>query len=161
MNDTFFEKLADRALEWLEAGKIDEFKFRDEVHRIVLRRNPPPPTQMLPPLMSPLVPPVPGTGDGSVLLNAEAPRAVVPGNVAQITAPIVGVFYASPQPDAPPFAERGMRIKQGQVLCILEAMKQMNHLEAEYDCEICEVLVHSGDLVEYGQPLFSVKKLHD
>jgi acetyl-CoA carboxylase biotin carboxyl carrier protein len=76
-----------------------------------------------------------------------------------ITSPIVAVFYASPGPDSPAFASKGSRIKKGGTLCILEAMKMMNHLEAEFDCEIVEVKASSGDTVEFGQVLFDVKRL--
>jgi acetyl-CoA carboxylase biotin carboxyl carrier protein len=76
-----------------------------------------------------------------------------------ITSPIVATFYASSGPDAPPFVKAGSRVKAGASLCILEAMKMMNHLEAEFDCEILSVKAASGDLVEYGQALFEVKRL--
>ncbi|MCX7655925.1 MAG: acetyl-CoA carboxylase biotin carboxyl carrier protein [Treponemataceae bacterium] len=76
-----------------------------------------------------------------------------------ITSPIVATFYRSPSPDAPPFVEVGSKVKAGQTLCILEAMKMMNHLEAEFDCEILAVKAQNGDLVEYGQVLFEVKRV--
>jgi acetyl-CoA carboxylase biotin carboxyl carrier protein len=76
-----------------------------------------------------------------------------------ITSPIVATFYAAPGPDAPPFVRAGSRVKTGDSLCILEAMKMMNHLEAEFDCEILSVLAGTGDLVEYDQALFEVKRL--
>jgi acetyl-CoA carboxylase biotin carboxyl carrier protein len=76
-----------------------------------------------------------------------------------ITSPIVGTFYGAPGPDAPPFVKPGSKVKSGDSLCILEAMKMMNHLEAEFDCEIVSVLAANGDLVEYGQALFEVKRL--
>lgn len=76
-----------------------------------------------------------------------------------ITSPIVATFYGAPGPDSPPFVRPGSRVKAGDSLCILEAMKMMNHLEAEFDCEIVSVLTSNGDLVEYGQTLFEVKRL--
>ncbi|MDR1587563.1 MAG: acetyl-CoA carboxylase biotin carboxyl carrier protein [Treponema sp.] len=76
-----------------------------------------------------------------------------------ITSPIVAAFYGSPKPDAPPFVKPGSRVKAGDSLCILEAMKMMNRLEAEFDCEIVSVKAANGDLVEYGQVLFEVKRL--
>jgi acetyl-CoA carboxylase biotin carboxyl carrier protein len=75
-----------------------------------------------------------------------------------ITSPIVATFYASNMPDAPPFVQVGDRVKKGQTLCILEAMKMMNKLDAEVDCEILAVKAHPGDLVEFGQVLFEIKK---
>jgi acetyl-CoA carboxylase biotin carboxyl carrier protein len=90
----------------------------------------------------------------------EAPAAAPAGAAAgeAIVSPIVATFYRSPGPDAPAFAEVGAKIKAGQTLCILEAMKMMNHLEAEFDCEILAVKAANGDLVEYGQTLFEVKR---
>jgi acetyl-CoA carboxylase biotin carboxyl carrier protein len=76
-----------------------------------------------------------------------------------ISSPIVAAFYSSNAPDAPPFVQKGSRIRKGDTLCVLEAMKTMNKLDAEFDCEILDVLNASGDLVEYGQPLFRVKRI--
>ena len=76
-----------------------------------------------------------------------------------ITSPMVGTFYQAPSPDSPPYVKVGDRVKKGQTLCIIEAMKIMNELEAEFDCEILEVLVEDGQPVEFDTPLFRVKKL--
>jgi len=76
-----------------------------------------------------------------------------------ITSPMVGTYYASPSPDSPPFVKAGDKVKKGQTLCILEAMKIMNEIEAEYDCKIIEVLVADGEAVEYDKPLFVIEKL--
>ena len=76
-----------------------------------------------------------------------------------IKSPIVGTFYRSPSPDAPPYVDVGKTVKKGQPLCILEAMKMMNTLEAEFDCVVEKVLVSNGDLVEFDQPLFMVRTL--
>ena len=74
-----------------------------------------------------------------------------------INAPIVGVFYAAPSPDAEPYVSVGKRVKKGDVVCIIEAMKCMNEIQAEEDGEITAVLANNGELVEYGQPLFTIK----
>jgi len=76
-----------------------------------------------------------------------------------IDSPLVGTFYSSASPDSPPFVTQGAKVKAGESLCILEAMKMMNHLEAEFDCEIVSVLASNGDLVEYGQALFEIKRV--
>jgi len=73
-----------------------------------------------------------------------------------ITAPMVGIFYSSPSPDQPPFANKGQNIKTGDVLCIIEAMKIMNQIEADIDGKLVRILVENGDPVEYGQPLFVI-----
>ena len=78
-----------------------------------------------------------------------------------ITSPIVGTFYASPTPDSKPFVSVGDVVKEGQTVCVLEAMKLMNEIDAEFICEIEAVLVSNEQKVEYGQPLFRVKKIED
>ena len=80
---------------------------------------------------------------------------------AYITSPIVGTFYSAPSPDAKAFVKVGDRVKAGQTVCILEAMKLMNEIESDFDCEIEAVLVSNEQKIEYGQPLFKVKKLED
>jgi len=74
-----------------------------------------------------------------------------------ITAPMVGTFYASPSPGAKPFVEIGDEIKVGQVLCIVEAMKMMNQIEADRAGRITSIMARNGDPVEFGQPLFVVE----
>ncbi|MCB9557723.1 MAG: acetyl-CoA carboxylase biotin carboxyl carrier protein [Deltaproteobacteria bacterium] len=76
-----------------------------------------------------------------------------------VTASQVGTFYRAPSPDAPPFVSEGQRVTKGTTLCILEAMKVMNELKAEYDLQIVEVLVENAEAVEYGAPLFRVEVL--
>ena len=73
-----------------------------------------------------------------------------------VTAPMVGIFYSSPSPDQPPFVSKGQNIKTGDVLCIIEAMKIMNQIEADIDGKLVRTLVENGDPVEYGQPLFVI-----
>lgn len=77
-------------------------------------------------------------------------------NAATVVAPMVGTFYRTPAPDAPPYVEVGDEIKEGQVLCIIEAMKLMNEIEAEVSGVIADILVENGHSVEYGQPLFVI-----
>jgi len=79
------------------------------------------------------------------------------GNVAYVTSPFVGTFYRSPSPDSAPFVDVGTRIKKGLVLCIVEAMKLMNEIEAEIEGSIVQILVENGQAVEYGEPLFKIK----
>ena len=90
---------------------------------------------------------------------AAAPAAApVPADAGKaINAPIVGVFYAAPSPDSEPYVSVGKRVKKGDVVCIIEAMKCMNEIQAEEDGEITAVLATNGELVEYGQPLFAIK----
>ena len=76
-----------------------------------------------------------------------------------IKSPMVGTFYIKPSPTAQAFVEVGKNIKVGDTLCIIEAMKLMNEIQSDFDCEIEAVLVSNEQKVEYGQPLFRVKKL--
>ena len=88
------------------------------------------------------------------------PAAAAPGeNLHIVKSPIVGTFYSSPSPDAPPFVQVGETVKRGQILCIVEAMKLMNEIEADQAGEVMRLLAENGKPVEYGQPLFALKPL--
>lgn len=89
---------------------------------------------------------------------AESPASKQPeGDV--ITSPFVGTFYRASNPETPPFVELGSKVRKGQALCIVEAMKLMNEIECEVDGEIVAVLVENAKTVEFGTPLFIVKPL--
>lgn len=83
---------------------------------------------------------------------------VVPENTETITSPMVGTFYSSPSPEAPVFVEVGSKVKAGQPVCIIEAMKLMNEIESEIEGKIVQILVENGQPVEYGQALFIIEK---
>ena len=89
--------------------------------------------------------------------TSETPAPALTGDA--ILSPMVGTFYASPSPDSPAFVKVGDTVKKGQTIAILEAMKIMNELEAEFDCKIVDILVKDGQSVEYDMPLFAVEKL--
>jgi acetyl-CoA carboxylase biotin carboxyl carrier protein len=78
-------------------------------------------------------------------------------NLHKITSPMVGTFYQSPSPDADNYVKVGSKVSKDSIVCIVEAMKLFNEIEAEVNGEIVEILVKDGQLVEYGQPLFLVK----
>lgn len=86
---------------------------------------------------------------------APAPAAAAPAGHA-VKAPMVGTFYRAPNPGAPAFAQVGQQVKEGDVLCIIEAMKLLNEIEADKAGVIKEILVENGEPVEYGQPLFVI-----
>ncbi|MCY3817543.1 MAG: acetyl-CoA carboxylase biotin carboxyl carrier protein [Gammaproteobacteria bacterium] len=75
----------------------------------------------------------------------------------QVISPMVGTFYAAPSPTSPAFVKVGDRVNAGDVLCVIEAMKTMNHIESEYSGEVAAVLVENSEPVEYGQPLFIIR----
>lgn len=93
----------------------------------------------------------------SAAAPAEAPAKDDP-SLHVIKSPMVGTFYRAPSPDSSPFVDAGSRIKNETTLCIIEAMKVMNEIQAEVSGTISEILVENGESVEYGQPLFKVKK---
>lgn len=80
-------------------------------------------------------------------------------NLITITSPMVGTFYRSPSHDAPAFVEEGSIVKKGQPICIIEAMKIMNEIEAESDGKVVSILVDNGQPVEYGEPLFLLEPM--
>ena len=78
-------------------------------------------------------------------------------NCKIVKSPMVGTFYLKPDPNSNPYVEIGKKVKKGDILCIIEAMKLMNEIECEFDGEISEILVKDGEMVEYGKPLFKIK----
>jgi acetyl-CoA carboxylase biotin carboxyl carrier protein len=90
-------------------------------------------------------------------VESSTAAAKAKGNEHVITAPMVGTFYGAPSPGAKPFVEIGDEIKVGQVLCIIEAMKMMNQIEADKGGRLTSIMARNGDPVEFGQPLFVVE----
>lgn len=88
--------------------------------------------------------------------SAPTPAPPIESRWVEVTSPMVGTFYRSPAPDEPPFVETGDRIAVGQTVCIIEAMKLMNEIEAEVSGQVMEILVKNGSPVEYGQPLLRI-----
>ncbi|MDR1238924.1 MAG: acetyl-CoA carboxylase biotin carboxyl carrier protein [Treponema sp.] len=156
MNDKMLLTL----LEKFNAASIAELDFNDGTAHLVLRK-----AEVFSPGSGGAAPavPFPAAAAFEVPVHLGLPGNAVAGGSAAgseaITSPIVATFYTAPGPDTPPFVRPGSKVKAGDSLCILEAMKMMNHLEAEFDCEILTVKASSGDLVEYGQTLFEVKRL--
>jgi acetyl-CoA carboxylase biotin carboxyl carrier protein len=99
---------------------------------------------------------LPSLIDNKVSEKAEKAEPVKKEGVV-VTSPIVGTFYGSPSPEVAPFVSVGSKVKKGEVLCIIEAMKLMNEIESEVDGEVIEILVQNEQMVEYGQPLFLIK----
>ncbi len=89
---------------------------------------------------------------------AAAAEATTPADSVDVTSPFVGTFYRSPSPDAPAFCDVGSVIRPGQTLCIIEAMKLMNEIEAEMSGTVVEIYAQNGKAVEFGQKLFRIKK---
>ncbi|MBI4780460.1 MAG: acetyl-CoA carboxylase biotin carboxyl carrier protein [Oscillatoriophycideae cyanobacterium NC_groundwater_1537_Pr4_S-0.65um_50_18] len=139
---------------------IAEFILKSGEFELMVRKGAPlgeytPPTNgsasgvASPPVSTPLA---------SVAVSSAPPPSSSRANekLLTVTAPMVGTFYRSPAPDEPPFVDMGDRIRPGQTVCIIEAMKLMNELESEVAGEIVEILAKNGDPVEYGQVLMRV-----
>ena len=77
-------------------------------------------------------------------------------NLISIDSPMVGIIYLTPKPSSPPFAKKGQKIKKGDTICLIEAMKTFNEIKSDKDCTIKAVMVKNGEAVEFGQPLFEI-----
>ncbi|MDI1444786.1 acetyl-CoA carboxylase biotin carboxyl carrier protein [Polyangium sp. 6x1] len=137
----------------LEKRNVTEFEFEDEHVRIRLARGVGGHARVVAYEERPEV--VPGAPPPRA---AEPPKAESDEKVEYVTSPFVGSFYRSPSPDAPPFVEVGSAIRKGQALCIVEAMKLMNEIEADCDGTLVEILVENGKPVEFGQRLFKIRR---
>jgi acetyl-CoA carboxylase biotin carboxyl carrier protein len=89
----------------------------------------------------------------------EVAKAAVSDKHETITSPIVGTFYRAPSPDSDPYIQVGSVVEKGQVFCIVEAMKLMNEIEAEFKCKVIEIIKENAQPVEFGEPLFLVERL--
>jgi acetyl-CoA carboxylase biotin carboxyl carrier protein len=145
-------------LTFLGESDIQELRLEGEDFRLVVRRNLPaaaPSAQAAPPL--PVVAAASPTPPVPVAAVPSPPPPSSRSDLQPLTAPMVGTFYRSPAPGESAFVEVGSRIQAGQPVCILEAMKLMNELEADISGEVVEILVESGTPVEFGQVLMRIR----
>ena len=144
-----------RLIEALGESDIQEFRLEGDDFRLEIRRNLPG-QAVMPPVMPA---PVAAAAAPAAAEPASPPPAATAtrSDLLEITAPMVGTFYRAPAPGEAPFIEVGNRIDVGQTVCILEAMKLMNELEAEVSGEVVEILVDNGTPVEFGQVLMRVR----
>lgn len=155
-------------IDLLEKREISEFEMERAGLRVRIRRGNSRAETLGPagwvevPGEAPPPPVRPAAGEGRPAGAAAAPPSG--GEAAEdlyiIKSPIVGTFYASPAPNAPPFVKPGDTVQVGQVLCIVEAMKLMNEIESEVAGEVVRVYVETGQPVEYGESLFAIKPSH-
>ena len=142
-----------KLIELLEESGIDELEIREGEESVRISRHSKTPAQPYyapAPVAAPVAAPA-----APVAAAAEAPSAPkLNGNV--IKSPMVGTFYRTPAPGSPSFVEVGKTVKKGDTICIVEAMKMMNHIEAEVSGVIESILVENGQPVEYDQPLFTI-----
>lgn len=157
----------------VDESSLHEFELESDGTKLTLRKqSAKPPTNenaaatAVVPVSSPAVDPVSiDEADRSVavsetaesLSSAASEDAMEDEKLHKIVSPMVGTFYSKPEPTAPPFVKVGDRVQPDSIVCIVEAMKLFNEIEAEVSGEIVKALVSDGQLVEYGQPLFLVK----
>ncbi len=154
----------------VDASSLDEFVYEAEGTKVKLKKS----NGVLMQEVAPKVE-APAVVQQPTVKEVEAPKATVATisapeqpaatkvevaaaeNLHKITSPMVGTFYQSPNPESPAFVKVGDQVGEESIVCIVEAMKLFNEIEAEVEGEIVEILVKDGQLVEYGQPLFLVK----
>jgi acetyl-CoA carboxylase biotin carboxyl carrier protein len=147
-----------KLIELLEESGIAEIEIKEGEEAVRISRMPTgayanhaPPQYMMPAPAAHIAAPAPAPAP------AEAPAAKPRANEHVVTAPMVGTFYAAPTPGAKAFVDIGDEVKVGQVLCIIEAMKMMNQIEADKPGKVTSIMAQNGDPVEFGQPLFVIE----
>jgi acetyl-CoA carboxylase biotin carboxyl carrier protein len=156
----------------VDHSSIDEFVYENEGSKIKMKKNTgttvttvqaaPQAAAEVVPVIQPTAPAAVSTSQPVQEVVQEAVNNVAASqadtsNLHKITSPMVGTFYASPTPDTDAYVKAGSVVTKDSIVCIVEAMKLFNEIEAEVNGEVVEVLVKNGQLVEYGQPLFLVK----
>lgn len=145
-------------IEALDASSVAEVAIKDGATEVVIKK----PGAMIPgsgavPAPAPAAPEVQAPPAGAAPAKADPAPDARPASWIAVESPMVGTFYQAPAPDADPFVKVGDAVKEGQTLCIVEAMKLMNEIPAEIDCVVREVCVRDAEPVEFGQPLFYVE----
>ena len=146
-----FEKI-EQMVEFMNAHGLSEFELEEDGRRVRLRK-----AQYIGENLSKA--PGGATIEDSIVSSESMPLkgTAEDGGLVVVKSPIVGTFYRAPDPDADPFVEVGVSIKKGQVLCIIEAMKLMNEIDAEEAGEVLSIFVENGQAVQYGDKLFAIK----
>ena len=144
-----------KLIELLEASSVDEIEIKEGEESVRISRNTAAPIAMAAPVAAPAMPapvaPVPAAPAPA------APEAAAPSAANAVKSPMVGTFYRSPSPDAAAFVEVGQSVRAGDVLCIVEAMKMMNQIEADRAGTVTAIHAENGEPVEFDQPLITVE----
>lgn len=151
-------KAIDRVAEILNSSDIKEIRVKDGGSSIFMTKNNTAATMVSAPVAHGIAQPAAPVANSSTATTSAAPKAdetAITGE--EIKSPMVGTFYGSPSPDAANYVKEGQEVKKGDVLCIIEAMKIMNKIEAENSGKVVKILVKDGDPVQFDQPLFIVE----
>jgi len=146
-----------KLIELLEESGIAEIEIKEGEEAVRISRMP---TGAMVHAMQPAIMHAPPPAALAAPAAVAAPSAAAPARRANehvVAAPMVGTFYASATPGAKPFVEIGSEVKEGQVLCIIEAMKMMNQIESDKAGKVTAIMATNGDPVEFGQPLFVIE----
>jgi oxaloacetate decarboxylase alpha subunit len=152
-------KILKRILKLMDDAQLVELDMETEGVKVRLKRGglqDLPVAPAVPPAVSPVTPVPPGLQTGAAVAATPA-RAEVPPTTFVVKSPMVGTFYRSPAPQAPPFVNAGDVVTEGQTLCLIEAMKLMNEIKAEKAGRITRALLENGQSVEYDQPMFEME----
>lgn len=143
-----------KLIELLEASSVDEIEIKEGEESVRISRNTAAPIAMAAPVAAPAMPAAIAAAPST---PAPAPEAAAPSAANAVKSPMVGTFYRSPSPDAEPFVEIGQSVRAGDVLCIVEAMKMMNQIEADRTGTVTAIHADNGEPVEFDQPLITVE----
>jgi oxaloacetate decarboxylase alpha subunit len=142
-------------IELMKENNINELEMQRDGLKIALKRGP------SGVIVQPAVP-----APAHYAVPSAAPKEVHPPaeeipkkNISHVVSPMVGTFYSAPSPDAPPYVSIGDDVKEGDVVCIVEAMKVMNEIKAEIRGKVKNILVKNGEAIEFSQPLFEIEKI--
>jgi len=150
-------------IKFIEKSSFTEFEYETDNLRIYLSKNmegqilvP----QVQPQMVAPLQQQVSASAEKKDITEKDSSSEnLVDSNLLEIKSPIVGTFYEAPAPGAEPFVKEGDIVKKGKTLCIIEAMKIMNEIEAEFDCKIVKKVGKNGVPVEFGETIFLVERV--
>jgi acetyl-CoA carboxylase biotin carboxyl carrier protein len=155
--DVFDVRKVRKFIELMNEHDLSEIDLRQGDQRIRLRRGPEMVTMAASPAMQPLAQQTGSAAGASAAQRKEGDSAAEDSNTIMVRSPMVGTFYAAPNPESPPFVKVGDRVGPETTVCIVEAMKVFNEIPAECSGRIVAVLAQSGDPVEFNQPLFRVE----
>lgn len=147
-----------KLIELLEESDIGEIEIHEGEESVrISRGSTAPPAQFMAPMPAPMPAAAPAAAPAGAPATEPGPASEPEISGHSINAPMVGTFYRAPSPGATPFVEEGQNVKVGDTLCIIEAMKLLNQIEADKAGTVKAILVENGQPVEYGQPLFIIE----
>ncbi len=143
-----------KLIDLLDTSNVDEIEIHEGEESVRISRHRPPAMTMAPPMAAMAMPAPELAASAAAVASEPAEEQLPAGHI--VTSPMVGTFYQAPTPGGKPFVDVGQRVQAGDTVCIIEAMKILNQIEADHSGVIGGILVENGQPVEYGQPLFVI-----